>query len=128
MFEKTKASIKIKKAIKLVDILEQRGTINKDEKLALIEISSLYFYGGIRKKEELIDYINGFYDFLYSSSREEERLKSVRRASTRLAFSISFRERLLGFCLDYFIPFLNKKSFFEIYRLYKEEVEKKQAV
>jgi len=120
MFERINACIGLYKISQLVSIFRGRGTFDKDEETALFEISSLYFYGGIRKKEELIKEISNFYDFIYDYSSERESLKLLRRASTRLVSSVGFRERVLDFCLDYLIPFSESKSFFEIRRLYRK--------
>lgn len=115
-----KRIINKKKVLKLADIIDSIGILNKDEKDAVIGISAMYYRGArteedfIRGMVEVYDKIHGypFYDL--------DIYKKQRRTTTWFLQSAGFREKMLHFCLSYFIPFLEKRSFFEICAMHKK--------
>ncbi len=124
IIKKLKALRKTLKAVGLADVLYLRESFNFDEKIAATHIATYYYFRDVREEEELVKFLEGRYDYLHNPTNiYKESLKEQRRAVIRLLLP-GFKGRMFHFCLDYFIPFLERKSYFEISKLrekYKKE-------
>jgi len=129
MIGKIKQIIEKRKINRLLKILDMKGAfikdydgiLREDEEIIILLGINVYYHGGTKTEEELIEKMSLSNYLLYNDPYlQKEGLRQYRRATTWFVQSKGFRERILGFYFNHLLPFSNRYSTFEINRLYRK--------